>query len=111
MRKIINYMIILLFSIKVTYAQVVENKSHDLDNLPKEFLNVHLNSTTFFVGEYVLFKIYNLQSLSNNLSDISKVAYVALVNKEGEVLFNQPISLKKRYRFWRLFSANFNSFW
>ncbi len=46
-----------------------------------------------FSGEYLYYKVYNLNLKSNTLSNISKVAYIELINSDKEVIFKHKIIL------------------
>lgn len=61
---------------------------------PREKIYVHINSTLFFPGEYILYKIYTLNSSSETVKSISKVANVELISETGEQIFFQKVPLE-----------------
>tara|TARA_R100001369_G_scaffold92244_3_gene136386 strand:- start:2378 stop:4144 length:1767 start_codon:yes stop_codon:yes gene_type:complete len=70
-------------------------KSHLFDKspIPNEKVFTHLNTSLFFVGEYLYYKIYVINSKTENLSDISKVAYLELINESKTSIFKHKIPL------------------
>ncbi|MEM9363672.1 MAG: hypothetical protein AAGA43_13625 [Bacteroidota bacterium] len=62
---------------------------------PKEKVYVHVNSTTVFVGEYLLYSLYCLDEEILAPSRVSKIAYVDLIGENGKRIFQQKIRLEK----------------
>ncbi|WP_419211248.1 hypothetical protein ACNR9Q_10880 [Maribacter sp. X9] len=60
----------------------------------QEQIYVHTNSNMVFVGEYLYYTIYCLKENTGQLSHISKIAYLKLVNENKEVVLNQKIKLQ-----------------
>ena len=52
----------------------------------QEQVYVHVNSSFVFVGEYLYYTIYCLKDNTGELSDVSKIAYLKLVNQDREVV-------------------------
>lgn len=59
---------------------------------PQEKIFLHYNSPLLFPGEYLLYKVYNLNEENRN-SEISTVAYVELIGEEGNRIFRQKVKL------------------
>lgn len=59
----------------------------------QEQVYVHANTKLVFVGEYLYYTIYCLKDNTGQLSDVSKIAYLKLVNENKEVVLNQKIKL------------------
>ncbi len=59
-----------------------------------ETVFVHTNATTLVSGETLLYKIYCLKSSDKTPSNISKVAYVELVDDNKKSVFKTKISLE-----------------
>ncbi|WP_262410555.1 hypothetical protein [Flavobacterium johnsoniae] len=59
-----------------------------------ETVFVHTNATTLVSGETLLYKIYCLKSSDKTPSNISKVAYVELVDDSKKSVFKTKISLE-----------------
>ena len=59
----------------------------------QEQVFVHSNSRLVFVGEYLYYSIYCLKENTGTLSDVSKIAYLKLVDENQEVVLNQKIKL------------------
>ena len=93
-----NY-IILLIVIHCSFLQMnsqttVSNVVNGHTEVPQqEQVYVHTNSRLVFVGEYLYYTIYCLKENTGLLSDVSKIAYIKLVNENKEVILNQKIKL------------------
>ena len=59
-----------------------------------ETVFIHSNATTFVSGETLLYKIYCLKSTDKTPSNISKVAYVELVDNNKKSVFKTKVSLE-----------------
>lgn len=62
-------------------------------SMPQESIYVHYNTSSIFSGEHLKYKIYCLNNATRNLSDISQIAYVALVNRNAEPVFIHKVRL------------------
>jgi len=71
-----------------------ESLLKDMATIPQERVYVHSNTSLFLTGEYLYYTIYCLNSKTNRLSDLSKVAYVEMVSKGGTQIFKQKIKLE-----------------
>lgn len=60
----------------------------------QEQVYLHTNATMMFVGEYMYYTLYCLKENTGQLSNVSKVAYVKLVNQDKEVVLNFKIKLE-----------------
>ena len=61
--------------------------------VPQEKVYVQTNESLLFSGEYLLYKIYCLETREKQLSNVSKVAYVALVDQNGKSVFTHKVRL------------------
>ena len=59
----------------------------------QEQVYLKTNTSLAFVGEYLYYTIYNLKEKSGFLSDVSKIAYLKLINENGNVVLNHKIRL------------------
>lgn len=59
-----------------------------------EAVFLHGNSSTLLTGETFYYAFYNWNKKSKNLSNISKIGYVELVNDQGKSVLKQKINLK-----------------
>lgn len=59
-----------------------------------ETVFIHTNATTFVTGEKLLYKIYCLKSSDKTPSNISKVAYVELIDDTKQTIFKNKIILE-----------------
>lgn len=64
-----------------------------LKEIPAEKIFVHYNSSLLFAGEYLYFKLYNLNSETGNLNRNSKLAYVELIGQDENKIFHKKILL------------------
>jgi len=62
--------------------------------MPGELVYVHQNTGLLFSGETLYYKLYCLGRSTGKPSSISKIAYVAIVNREREVVFRQKLRLQ-----------------
>lgn len=60
-----------------------------------ECVFIHLNATSFVTGETIYYKLYCLNPNGFTSSNISKVAYVELINDNKKVVFNHKLFLEK----------------
>ncbi|WP_029037049.1 hypothetical protein [Salinimicrobium xinjiangense] len=97
MREILTFFTILIFSFDQVKSQELshmlapegfETRAH------QERVYVHHNSAVIFPGEYFLYSVYNLNSKTGKLSDLSKIAYVELIGENSEVVFRQKVMLE-----------------
>lgn len=65
-----------------------------LESTPPEKLYVHINSTLFFPGEYLLYKVYTIDESMGKVNNISQIANVELISETGEQIFLQKVSLE-----------------
>nr|WP_299167345.1 hypothetical protein [uncultured Allomuricauda sp.] len=72
-------------------AQLTTNAN--LANIPQESVYLHYNESFLFSGEHLLYKFYSLDNVNRKLSSISKMGYVALVDKEGNTVFKHKVRL------------------
>ncbi|MEB3346134.1 hypothetical protein U6A24_11720 [Aquimarina gracilis] len=63
--------------------------------MPAEKLFIHYNSSLLFAGEYLYYKLYCVNTNNKQLSRLSKLAYVRLINQEGISVYDQKILLNK----------------
>lgn len=90
---------LLLFSLHMpvsgySQANTTSEKGVLLEEIPQEKIFLHYNATLLFAGEYLYYKLYNLDAETGNFSQISKVAYVELVGKDGKSVFKHKILLE-----------------
>lgn len=75
-----------------------------------EAIFLHTNSTTLVTGEKLLYKIYCLNASTKEISTISKVAYVEIINNQGESVSRNKIGLNNGIGANEIFiNTNFNT--
>ncbi|SHI59121.1 hypothetical protein [Aquimarina spongiae] len=89
---------VFLFSSLVGYSQrLTELRTNQevlqYSQIPQERIFVHYNSTLLFCGEYLYYSLYCINNQNRQLSDISKIAYVKLVNQNKETVLQQKVML------------------
>jgi len=87
-------LISLMLSQTLIFAQRSATKEMVL-NGPQESVYMHFNSATLLVGEQLYYTVYCLNSTTENLSSLSKIAYVELIGENKKNIFKQKIKLKK----------------
>ncbi|MEN8187263.1 MAG: hypothetical protein ABFR05_09065 [Bacteroidota bacterium] len=84
-----------ILSLTLIISVFSQNISHNKTNsIPNEKIFVHYNTTFLLPGEYQSYKVYCLNSNTNTLSNLSKIAYVELVSSNKESVFKEKIILK-----------------
>ncbi|MCM8569918.1 hypothetical protein NE848_11050 [Gramella jeungdoensis] len=85
-----------LLTVLVLSGPSAQSKSSigTIEKLPEERIYVHLNNTLAFSGQYLYFKIYLLNHSTKRLSDISKIAYLNILNDQNEVVFQETLDIK-----------------
>lgn len=75
---------------------VIPNNSKGVNyaNVHQEKIFIHYNSTLLFTGEYLYYKVYNLNSETSALSNLSKIVYVELVGEDKEAVFRHKMRLE-----------------
>lgn len=69
------------------------NEYNIYKNIPQENIFVHYNTSLLFSGDYLYYKIYNINSQTKKLSKLSKIAYIELVGKNKQTVFKHKIKL------------------
>lgn len=85
------YILLLIFTVNLVHGQSASEEFL----MPEERIYLHQNTTLLMSGEYLYYKLYCLNSETGALSDMSKVAYVELVGKDGQVIFSHKVRLEK----------------
>lgn len=63
-------------------------------SMPGEMVYVHQNTSLLFAGETLYYKIYCRNQDTGMPSEISKIAYVAMIDKGGRPVFHHKIRLE-----------------
>lgn len=90
-------MLLVFFPFWGMFAQPVTTNmqlQESFKELPQEKVFVHFNSSLLMPGTQLYYKVYVLNTTENKLSELSKVAYVVLLNKDGKEVFKHKIYLK-----------------
>jgi len=61
---------------------------------PQEKVYLHFDNKSYYSGETIWFKAYNVSAGRNSLSKISKILYVELLNAEGFVVESKKLKLE-----------------
>lgn len=76
-----------------SHSQNNQQNSELFKNIPQENIFVHYNTSFLLSGEQLLYKVYCLNAETNQLTNLSKVAYVALIDQNYKVHFKHKILL------------------
>jgi len=82
---------IILLIVTISFGQKIHAQTNT--DIPQERIFVHYNTTFLLTGEQLLYKIYCLNATDNSFSNLSKVAYIALIDKDLNVKFKHKIIL------------------
>ena len=97
MKKTVTVIFLLLATVHFAYAQITlktEAEFANFESISTESVFVHFNSSVLLVGEYLYYQFYCLNTDLGHFSELSKIGYVELIGKEGEVIFKHKIVLK-----------------
>jgi len=84
----LRHIILLLVLINTQFSRAQQTITLD------ETLYVHSNATSFVTGETLLYKVYCLKSSDKTPSNISKIAYVEIVDNNHKSVFKTKIALE-----------------
>jgi hypothetical protein len=91
----IKKIFIFCFTLLISNSIFSQNNFRNTDtNFPKEKVFLHTNTNFFITGEQILYSIYCLDSKKNIISELSKIAYVEIINSDNISIYKQKISLK-----------------
>ncbi|WP_293297423.1 hypothetical protein [Allomuricauda sp.] len=95
LKKILNKIVAFFFVISVMGQNVQDSSQYSglVQGIGVEGIYIHYNTNLLFTGEYLHFKLYALNKKSQSLSMASKVAYVELLNGQGERELIQKVKL------------------
>jgi len=81
-----------------TYGQVLPDVQNSFNNYNANALNeklfVHTDKEAYTAAELIWFKIYNVDGIDHNPIDLSKVAYVELLDANKNVILQAKIAMK-----------------
>src|SRR5688572_9998246 len=63
-------------------------------NLLQEKLFVHTDQHLYLTGETIWFNVYDVDAVRNQPSDISKVAYLEILDKDNRAILQTKVALK-----------------
>ena len=88
-------MLLFLSKPNLNYGQTLlsNNQSVVYNNIHQENIFVHYNASLLFSGDYLYYKIYNINSQTKKLSQLSKIAYIELIGKDKKTVFKHKIKL------------------
>lgn len=93
MKKQTLFLVTLLFTLTLQ-AQVEKSNvtNTNLLQFPKEQTHLQTNTNLVLVGEYIYYKMFTLSN--GELSDISKIGYVELIDASGKTVIKHILNLK-----------------
>lgn len=65
------------------------------ENTFEEKLFVHTDKNFYLAGEIIWFKIYNVDGVRHQPTDMSKIAYLEIIDKDNKPVMQGKIALKK----------------
>ncbi len=96
MKKIIISFILVVICNSFIYSQyTLENKTIFYQKALKERIYLHYNSSFFLSGENLYYNAYCIKARGSKLSNLSKVAYVELLDSNRKSVFKHKIRLEK----------------
>jgi hypothetical protein len=84
------------FSIAQTDVSDIQKQFNEYQqNNLQEKVYIHTDRSSYLAGEIVWFKVYCLNAATNQLCDLSKVAYAEVLDKDQQPVLQAKISLQK----------------
>jgi hypothetical protein len=74
-------------------VQLTQDQYKAYERIPQETIKAHLNSDFLLTGETVLYKLYCFVENTSALSDMSKFAYVELIDSNQKSVLKQKVQL------------------
>ncbi len=65
-----------------------------LNKIPQEHAFVHTPNSLFLAGEYLYYSFYGFNANTKRLTELSKVAYVELIDNNGNQIFKHKLRLE-----------------
>ena len=93
-RQLLTYILVFYQGIWLGYGQGSDNNEVNSSQIPQENIFIHYNTTLLLSGEYLYYKVYCRNAVTNSESLISKIAYVTLVGEDGASVFQHKIVLE-----------------
>ena len=79
---------------QIVTAQIEDEGIFLQNEVPKERVYLHVNSSLLLSGEKLLYKFYCLNSETNKLSELSKTGWVIFVNSDMQQVFKHKLQLQ-----------------
>lgn len=92
-RSLYTYLLLVFVSVGFVFGQSSADSDMTLNEIPRENLFIHYNTTFLLSGEYLYYEIYCRNAKTNSASAISKMAYVELVGENGKSVFRHKVFL------------------
>lgn len=94
-KQVIFSLLFLVYSLGVWSQYVVKSPTEleSLKKLPQEKVYIDHTGPVLFAGEYLYYALYCFNAQSNKRTNISRLAYVALVNDEKEFVFEHKLKM------------------
>ena len=87
------FLSIVFFQAKLSFGQVSSDQKNT-DIAPVESIYLDTNAALIFSGEYLYYSLYCFDTSTKALSELSKMAYVELIGKNGNSVFKHKIKLE-----------------
>jgi hypothetical protein len=100
MKKTTLLLLLLTLCVYSGKSQATLNTSKSIEgfkSIPQEEVYVHYNTSLLFTGEYLYYKLYCLDTQTNNRSSISKMGYVEMVDGAGKQVFKHKVRLENGF--------------
>jgi hypothetical protein len=91
MKRLNVVLLVLSFMLNSLQAQM---NNLSLEDIPEENVYLHTNTNFLLAGEYLYYQIYNILPSRKELSSLSKIGYVDLINEVGKPIFQHKLILK-----------------
>jgi len=89
-----KYIYILLIISGLCFNKLIAQNFTE-NKIPQENVFLHFNTSFLVTGESIYYKLYCLNSKTQKLSTLSKIAYVELIDSDYKLVFKHKIKLEK----------------
>ncbi len=83
-----------ILSCSTSYAQEDQRQNNSSKSIPEERIVLHIDQTLHLAGESLWFRIYCLNAFDQRPSDVSRVAYVEILDREQKPVLQAKVKME-----------------
>ncbi|HMK06179.1 MAG TPA: hypothetical protein VK476_01530, partial [Flavobacterium sp.] len=93
MDRLRNILILALMLVNISFVQAQDGRKNSIPSIG-ETIFIHSNATTFVTGETFYCKLYCLNPADNSPSQVSKIAYIELIESTRKSVLKQKVYME-----------------